>query len=235
MTKLIIDLTDVLDEYHDDDAVVVWAPHHREGSRGQVVNTRPKKISLTQGKADQEIEPGPMKIKIQCIGLSDTQEKDVVVPDQDSVTLRQLLEQGFTYTPPVVTAVQQARNQTMEYMERAEAGAGRVGTAEQVGEWAASASADAGRAKDEADRAAENADSVDPENILQSAAQHADDGDDETLRSAQDYTDTVVGARSARVLVYTGTGSPTVDDFPDARIGDIVERKSDGYRWEVTP
>ena len=47
MTKLIIDLSDALDEFHPDDKVVVWSPVHREGARGQVVNTRPKRIRLT--------------------------------------------------------------------------------------------------------------------------------------------------------------------------------------------
>ena len=129
MTKLIIDLSDALDEFHPDDKVVVWSPVHREGARGQVVNTRPKRIPLSSGKAEAEVEPGPLMVKVQCMGLSDTQEKEVVVPDQSSVTLWDLLEIDFTYDPPVISEVQEARAEVREAVAR-------VGSAEQVGEWA---------------------------------------------------------------------------------------------------
>lgn len=129
MTNLIIDLSDALDEFHPDDKVVVWSPVHREGARGQVVNTRPKRIPLAAGKAEEEVEPGPLMVKVQCMGLADTQEKEVVVPDQSSVTLWDLLEQDFTYTPPVISEVSEARVEVREAVAR-------VGSAEQVGEWA---------------------------------------------------------------------------------------------------
>lgn len=136
MTRLVIDLSDVLDEYHDDDAVVVWSPHHRQGSRGQVVNTAQKRIRLTAGKANQEVEPGPLMVKIQCRGLSDTSPKEVIVPDGAWVSLWRLLEQQHDYTPIVVSEVSQLRDDTEVFAKRAEAGADRVGTAENVAQWA---------------------------------------------------------------------------------------------------
>lgn len=129
MTKLIIDLSDALDEFHPDDKVVVWSPVHREGARGQVVNTAQKQIKLDGGNASQEVEPGPLMVKIQCRGLSDTAPKEVTVPDQAEVSLWDLLEQDFTYTPPIISEVVEARAEVREAVAR-------VGSAEQVGEWA---------------------------------------------------------------------------------------------------
>ena len=46
--------------------------------------------------------------------------------------------------------------------------------------------------------------------------------------------DAVVNAhRSPRVLLHYGTGDPVLSSFPDARVGDIIERVSDGSRWMV--
>ena len=42
-------------------------------------------------------------------------------------------------------------------------------------------------------------------------------------------------ARSSRELIYTGTGTPLLSDFPDAQIGDYIVRKSDGQEWRIEP
>lgn len=42
-------------------------------------------------------------------------------------------------------------------------------------------------------------------------------------------------ARSSRDLIYTGTGTPLLSDFPDAKPGDYIVRKSDGQEWRVDP
>lgn len=39
--------------------------------------------------------------------------------------------------------------------------------------------------------------------------------------------------RTGRTLVYTGTGTPTLANFPDAQVGDYIVRKSDGQEWRV--
>ena len=38
---------------------------------------------------------------------------------------------------------------------------------------------------------------------------------------------------TARILLYHGTGDPVLSNFPDARVGDVIERTSDGARWGV--
>lgn len=40
-------------------------------------------------------------------------------------------------------------------------------------------------------------------------------------------------ARTPRILVHTGTGDPVLANFPDAQVGDLIERLSDGQRWKV--
>lgn len=53
--------------------------------------------------------------------------------------------------------------------------------------------------------------------------------------ATREYVDDAVAnaARSPRVLLHYGTGTPTLTDFPDARVGDVLERLSDGSRWRV--
>ena len=38
---------------------------------------------------------------------------------------------------------------------------------------------------------------------------------------------------SPRVLLHYGTGDPVLSSFPDARVGDLIERVADGSRWKV--
>lgn len=139
MTKLIIDLSDVAGESHPEDNVVVWSPVHREGSAGRTVSPTQHTIRLTEGVGEREVEPGPLMVQTHVRAIADTRPKEVVVPDQDTVTLWDLLEQDFTYTPPVVSSVSQDRAAAEDAAGRAEAGADRVGTAEQVETWAEAA------------------------------------------------------------------------------------------------
>ena len=53
--------------------------------------------------------------------------------------------------------------------------------------------------------------------------------------ATHEYVDNAIitAPRSPRVLLHYGTGDPVLSSFSDARIGDIVERVSDGSRWKV--
>ena len=53
--------------------------------------------------------------------------------------------------------------------------------------------------------------------------------------ATHEYVDNAIitAPRSSRVLLHYGTGDPVLSSFSDARIGDIVERVSDGSRWRV--
>lgn len=39
--------------------------------------------------------------------------------------------------------------------------------------------------------------------------------------------------RSPITINFYGTGDPVLSDFPDAQVGDLIERVSDGQRWKV--
>lgn len=39
--------------------------------------------------------------------------------------------------------------------------------------------------------------------------------------------------RAAKIHIYDGSGTPSLDNYPDAQAGDIIERLSDGERWKV--
>ena len=53
--------------------------------------------------------------------------------------------------------------------------------------------------------------------------------------ATHEYVDNaiVTAPRSPRVLLHYGAGDPMLSSFSDARVGDIVERVSDGSRWRV--
>ena len=53
--------------------------------------------------------------------------------------------------------------------------------------------------------------------------------------ATHEYVDNAIitAPRSPRVLLHYDTGDPVLSSFSDARVGDIVERVSDGSRWRV--
>lgn len=53
--------------------------------------------------------------------------------------------------------------------------------------------------------------------------------------ATHEYVDTTIASslHSPRVLLHYDTGDPVLSSFSDARVGDIVERVSDGSRWMV--
>ena len=55
------------------------------------------------------VEPGDMRVLLQCRGVESQGPIDVTVPDGNgTVTLRSLIESQFEYAPPIVSAVQEA-------------------------------------------------------------------------------------------------------------------------------
>ena len=53
----------------------------------------------------------------------------------------------------------------------------------------------------------------------------------------QGYTkvgvDNKIASRSNMTLTYSGTGTPELTSFPDAKTGDIIERSGDRAQWRV--
>lgn len=140
MVTLQIDLSDVLDGTDENDHVMIWAPSHREGSRGQLVTPRKRRIDLEAGKATVEVEPGPLNVQIQAqSGRVDKDVRRLIVPEEGPVTLRAMMEDAgaFTYTPEIITAVTRMRTDAVEARE------GALGSEEAAAESATAAAASA--------------------------------------------------------------------------------------------
>ena len=112
MVNISIDVTDLGGEARPGDKVVLWKPAAAGSAThaGRVISTAPVDVFLTNGKATvPDVEPGDMRVLLQCRGVESQGPIDVVVPDgTGTVTLRSLIESQFEYSPPVVSAVQQA-------------------------------------------------------------------------------------------------------------------------------
>ena len=112
MVNISIDVTDLGGEARPGDKVVLWKPAAAGSSShaGRVISTAPVDVFLTSGKASvPDVEPGEMRVLLQCRGVESQGPIDVVVPDgTGTVTLRSLIESQFEYAPPIVSAVQEA-------------------------------------------------------------------------------------------------------------------------------
>ena len=112
MRTLTIDVTDLGGEARPGDRVVLWRPRVSGSAThaGRVISTAPHTVLLEDGKATvPDVEPGDMSVLLQCRGVESQGPISVVVPDgTGTVTLRSLMESQFEYSPPVVSAVQQA-------------------------------------------------------------------------------------------------------------------------------
>lgn len=111
------------------------------------------------------------------------------------------------------------------YADAAEASALRAGSHEEV----------ASKSRDEAVSSASSAASS------ASAAATSEANADESENVALDASAAAIaaaisvtgGPRSAKIHVYDGSGTPSLDNYLDAQVGDIIERLSDGERWKV--
>ena len=112
MVNISIDVTDLGGEARPGDKVTLWSPRVAGSATraGGVISTAPVTVFLTEGKATvSNVEPGDMRVLLQCRGVESQGPIDVVVPDgTGTVTLRSLIESQFEYSPPIVSAVQQA-------------------------------------------------------------------------------------------------------------------------------
>ena len=112
MVNVSIDVTDLGGEARPGDKVVLWKPAAAGSAThaGRVISTAPVDVFLTNGKASvPDVEPGSMRLLLQCRGVESQGPIDVTVPDGNgTVTLRSLIESQFEYAPPIVSAVQEA-------------------------------------------------------------------------------------------------------------------------------
>ena len=112
MVNVSIDVTDLGGEARPGDKVVFWRPRVGGSAThaGRVISTAPVTVFLNDGKATvPDVEPGDMRVLLQCRGVESQGPIPVTVPDgSGTVTLRSLIESQFEYSPPIVSAVQQA-------------------------------------------------------------------------------------------------------------------------------
>lgn len=121
MRNVVIDITDLGGNAHPEDRVVLWKPTAAgsASTAGRIISTAPVTVKLVAGKATvEDVEPGPMRVLLQCRGVESTGPVTVTVPDgAGPVTLRSLFESQFEYSPPVVSAVQAAVDRVIRIVE----------------------------------------------------------------------------------------------------------------------
>ena len=108
MRTLIIDLRDVGGKPHPEDYVLLQAPALRGSveSTGVIIMTAPVRVDLLDGKAEVEVEPGPLLVQIRTKSARDSGPLEVVVPEGTGpVSLRTCIERSFQYRPAVESAV----------------------------------------------------------------------------------------------------------------------------------
>ena len=114
--------------------VQVRAPALRLHGAG-IVTDHNDDIPVRDGQVEFEALPGPAVLTLVTAGGAPLRSVDIVVPDEETATLSECLDQIYVYDPPVVGRAQQFAREASEHADRAEAGADRVGSAEQVGAW----------------------------------------------------------------------------------------------------
>ena len=96
MVNVSIDVTDLGGTAKPGDKVVLWKPAAAGSAThaGRVISTAPVDVFLTGGKATvPDVEPGDMRVLLQCRGVESQGPIPVTVPDgTGTVTLRSLIE-----------------------------------------------------------------------------------------------------------------------------------------------
>lgn len=114
--------------------VNIRAPELRLHGAG-IVTDHNDGFPVVDGVVEFPALPGPAVLTLVTAGGAPLRSVEIVVPDEDTATLAECLDQIYTYDPPVVGRAQMFAREAGEHAARAEAGAARVGSAEQVGAW----------------------------------------------------------------------------------------------------
>ena len=91
------------------------------------------------------LDPGPIRIELEG-GTVHNHGWNIDLPDEGVWSLTDLVDAQVDWSPAVIGRAEAAAREAREHADRAEAGADRVGTAEQVGVWASEASSSASAA-----------------------------------------------------------------------------------------
>ena len=113
------------------------------------------------------LDPGPIRIELEG-GTVHNHGWNIDLPDEGVWSLTDLVDAQVDWSPAVIGRAEAAARESREHADRAEAGADRVGTAEQVGVWASEASSSA------SDAASARYSSITARNSAQSARDAAE-------------------------------------------------------------
>ena len=91
------------------------------------------------------LDPGPIRIELEG-GTVHNHGWNIDLPDEGVWSLTDLVDAQVDWSPAVIGRAEAAAREARDHADRAEAGADRVGTAEQVGVWASEASTSASAA-----------------------------------------------------------------------------------------
>ena len=91
------------------------------------------------------LDPGPIRIELEG-GTVHNHGWNIDLPDEGVWSLTDLVDAQVDWSPAVIGRAEAAAREARDHADRAEAGADRVGTAEQVGTWASEASSSASAA-----------------------------------------------------------------------------------------
>lgn len=155
MTVVNINLKNIGSGTNPIDKVIFYSPVYRDGATsGEMVSTAEQHVYLVQGVGVANLTPGPVSVRFAVRGIVDTIPKEGIVPNDGPVTLNEVIENSFTYTPPVVSEVITLRDEVRDIHDAVEQSrdeiveaAVRIGTAEQVNLWAQQAGEAADRAE----------------------------------------------------------------------------------------
>lgn len=235
MTTVVINVGDFGAQSQPGDAVILAAPAFRESHSGTtLVSTAPRRVELVNGNATVDgVEPGPLLVAFHCRNIRDSSPKQVIVPDNGTVTLSELMRSTFNYTPPIVGNVGEAADNAAGSARSAStsADAAKKSAAEaKKSETAAAESQTSAAASAETATAAANTATSQANTATQAArtATAAHDGVSEKIATWQTKSDQLDRWQPQ----YEWLRENAADGF--AKQQEIVNNAADSVRTEVT-
>ena len=168
------------------------------------------------------LDPGPIRIELEG-GTVHNHGWNIDLPDEGVWSLTDLVDAQVDWSPAVIGRAEAAAREARDHADRAEAGADRVGTAEQVGVWASEASSSASAAAS-ARSAAQTA-----RNASQSARDAAEGHADRAATSESNAATSETNAKQSETNAgdYAAVATTAATEAVDAMdsVSDIIGAK----------
>ena len=157
------------------------------------------------------LDPGPIRIELEG-GTVHNHGWNIDLPDEGVWSLTDLVDAQVDWSPAVIGRAEAAAREAREHADRAEAGADRVGTAEQVGVWAGEASSSASAA------ASARSGAVTARNAAQSARDVAEGHADRAASSASNAATSETNAKQSETNAgdYAAVATTAATEAVDA-------------------